>query len=211
MPRDPRDSSKILGEELTNEYVLYWARIQEDNAEGLVQIQVDALERWGALQIALEKDKEEAEFPLEVCFKIFDDYFFLGSLSQYTKVKWARDTLANSHWDGLTNIHRQTILSRQPRLHIAIKRRNDMRGIAALRENMDTLLHEMVHAFLMIYSVRTVDIEGITGHGPCWVKVAAAIAAEANRSFGGWCEPWDLGIMESCCSEVEAQEGLSRR
>ena len=56
---------KYMGKELASEYVLYWTRIQGDDGEGLVQIQVDALERWGSFQVALEKEKEETELPLE--------------------------------------------------------------------------------------------------------------------------------------------------
>ena len=198
-----RTPPRYVCDELTSEFVKYWRNIQEENGEELVQIQVDALKRWCALQRGLQ-EKEEAAFPLEFCFQIFDDYLFLGSLGHYTKVKWVPDTPANSHWDGFTNIDRQNIFSRQLKIRIMVKRQN-------VWDNINTLLHEMVHAFLMIYSVYTVDTEGITGHGPCWVEVAVAIAAEANRSFGGWCDPWDLGIRESYHSEVEAQEQLVRR
>ena len=94
-----------------------------------------------------------------------------------------------------------------------------------IQDVVDTLLHEMTHAFLMIYAVfvpssgakrTSMETEGLTGHGPRWVTVAVAVAAEADRSLGGEWDRWDLEIAEARFEEREAlrrsycREGLDR-
>ena len=206
---------KYVCEDLASEYAKYWTGIQEDGIEGLEEIQSDALTRWHAFQFNLGGNIKQDPLPLDFFVTAFDDYFFLGSLGQYIKVRVADESPTNSNWVGLTTSRNRYTLSGPPEIQIELKRLPDQLWTRELiQEFLDTLLHEMSHAFLMIYSTpagylgschrRIVETEGLTGHGPCWVKVAAAIAAEADRSLGGCWDKWDLKIADSCCLEREA-------
>ena len=208
--------TKYISEELAGEYAKYWAKIQEDNGEGLEEIQRNALNRWHAFWLVFEEKIEQPSIPLDFFIEVFDDYFFLGSLSPYIKVKLADETPANSTWAGLTTRKRQCVLSGPPEIQIELKALPIQSLTQELIQDfLDTLLHEMSHAFLMIYSTplglpgswrfpRIVETEGLTGHGPCWVKVAAAIEVEAHRSLGGSWDKWDLEITGSWYLEEEA-------
>lgn len=208
---------RYVCEELTTEFANYWTKIQEDDNEGLEEIQLSALIRWHAFRFKFGKSTEEQPLPLDFFVDIFDDYFFLGALRQYIKVKLADDTPANSGWVGITKRKESCISSATREIQIEVKRQpNQLWTHKLVQEYLDTLLHEMIHAFLILYSApvasqgchhRTVETEGLTGHGPCWVKVAAAVAAEADRSLGVLWHKWDLGIASARLSE----EGALRR
>ena len=167
----------------------------------LDQVQRDALMRWRANETERRREKEGYTFPLDFYFEIFDDYFFLGSLRQYTKVAWAHNTPANIDWVGLTKVNSRFVTPGPLEILIQVKRQDDqLRNREIVGECLDTLLHEMVHAFFTIYSVSAMEIMetvGLTGHGECWVRVATVIAAEANRSFGESWDQWELGIADA--------------
>ena len=193
--------SKYVCEDLTSEFVKYWTRIPEVGEAELDQVQIDALMRWRASQTDRTETKEVYAFPLDFYFEIFDDYFFLGSLRQYTKVSWAPNTPANIDWLGFTKINSRFMTTGPLEVLIQVKWQDDrLRNRDFVAECLDTLLHEMIHAFFMIYSVRAMETEvltGLTGHGPCWVRVATVVAAEANRSFGEMWDQWELGIANA--------------
>lgn len=208
--------TKYVCEELASEYARYWTRIREDGGEGLEETQLDALTRWHAFRFDIGEEIEQHPLPLDFFVEVFDDYFFLGSVRQYIKVEIADASPANSTWAGLTTSKNRDSLSDPPEIQIQLKRLpNQLWTRQLIQEFLDTLLHEMVHAFLMTYSStaeymgkwpyrRIAETEGVTGHGPCWVKVAAAIAAEADRSLGGCWDKWELKIADSCYLEREA-------
>ena len=196
---EPRDiPSRYACEDLTREFVKYWTRLPEGGEAELDQVQRNALTRWRASQTDLREEKEGYRFPLNFFFEIFDDYFFLGSLRQYTRVVWAHNTPANSEWVGLTKINGRSMTPEPLEILIQVKRQGDqLRNRDIIRDCLDTLLHEMVHAFFMIYSVSAMETEGLTGHGLCWVQVATVIAVEANRSFSELWDKWELGIADA--------------
>ena len=196
---EPRDiPSRYACEDLTSEFVKYWTRLHERSEAELDQIQIDALMRWRASRTDHREEKEGYAFPLDFYFELFDDYFFLGSLRQYTKVAWAHNTPANVEWVGFTQINRRSMTPGPLEILIQVKRQDDqLLNREIIRECLDTLLHEMIHAFFMIYSVSARETEGLTGHGLCWVQVATVIAAEANRSFGELWDKWELGIANA--------------
>lgn len=208
--------TRYICEELVSEYASYWTRVQDDDGEVLQEIQLSALTRWRTFKFELGKSTEAHPLPLDFFVQIFDDYFFLGALGPYIEVKMADDTPANSGWVGITKKKRHFTSSAPPEIQIELKRQpHQLWTRTRIQESLDTLLHEMTHAFLMIYSApeafleyfryrRLVETEGLTGHGPCWVRVAAAVAAEADRSLGGMWEMWSLGITNALLSEKAA-------
>ena len=209
--------TKYVCEELAAEYAMFWTKIREGSGEGLEEIQKDALARWHACRFQLGVSTDKYPLPLDGLVGVFDDYFFLGSLSRYIAVKVTDETSANSAWVGLTTRKVKSIPpSGQPHILIELKRLPDRLWTRELVQDfLDTLLHEMSHAFLLVYSSpgeylgswpcrRVVETEGLTGHGPCWVVVAKAIAAEADRSLGRVWDKWELKIADSCCLEREA-------
>ena len=214
----PVTPTKYVCEELTGEFVKYWTKIREAEGEGLEEIQLNALRRWHDFRSRFRTSMEENALPLDLLFGIFDDYFFLGALRQYTDVVCAENTPADSDWVGIARWKRACEPLAPPTVRIEIKRLPSQflaRWTRQLVQDfLDTLLHEMIHAFLMLYSAspadpleshrRAVETEGLTGHGPCWVKVAAAVAAEADRSLVGFRERWELGIASSRLEEREA-------
>ena len=225
-PRDCEDAEERLEptlvlttyacEELTNQFVKFWAKIKEDDGHGLEDIQINALARWHALRFEWRKSIEEYPLPLDAFVEIFDDYFFLGALRPYTEVKLADDTQENFGWAGITaSSRKRKTPSEPPHKEIRLKPpSSQLWNLAGTQRFLETLLHEMTHAFVQIYSGGPVEIlgcnrkiaetTGLTGHGPCWVKVAAAIGAEANRSLGGlWCK-WDLGVEKARSTEKKA-------
>ena len=209
---------KYVCEELTGEFVKYWKQIGQDNGQGLETVQLNALKRWNAFRSRSPKSIEENALPLDFLFGTFDDYFFLGALRPYTDVDWAEDTPANSNWAGMTKSKKDGAPTAPPAIRIEIKRLPSQRRARWTRrlvqDALDTLLHEMIHAFIMLYAAlpvepsecyrRTAQTEGLTGHGPCWVEIAAAVAAEADRSLVGFWEKWELGIADSEFQEMEA-------
>ena len=215
--------TKYVCEELAAEYARFWTRIREEGGVGLEEIQKNALARWHACRFPLGVSTVRYPLPIGFLVVVFDDYVFLGSLRRYTTVKVTDETHANSGWVGLTTGKMESIPSRPPQIQIELKKLPDQRWTRELvQDSVDTLLHEMSHAFLMIYSSpgghlgnwpgrRVVETEGLTGHGPCWVVVAEAIAAEANRALGEVWNKWDLNIAESCCLEREALRELWMR
>ncbi len=207
---------KFVCEELTSEFAKYWKTVQEDDGKGLEGIQLNALDRWHAFQFKFGESTENHPLPHDFFVEMFDDYFFLGSLRQYIEIEMVDETPENSDWKGISKSKRQRVFSGRPEIQIEVKRPpNQLWNRNLTQEFLDTLLHEMAHALLMIYSStaefignwhypRVVETEGLTGHGPCWVRVAAAIAAEADRVLGGQWDRWDLGIANACVSEREA-------
>lgn len=133
------------------------------------------------------------------------------------------ETTANSGWLGRTKEKRQNVSSGPPEILIELKRLSKQLWTRELiQEFLDTLLHEMIHAFLIIYGApeesleccpyrRIVETEGLTGHGPYWVKVATMVAMEADRALGGLWHKWDLGISNARLSEKEALRKLHDR
>ena len=175
----------------------------------LDQVQIDALMRWRASQTDRREAKGGYAFPLDFYFEIFDDYFFLGSLRQYTKVVWAANTPANIEWVGFTKANSAFVTPGPLEVLIQVKWQDDqLRNREFVGECLDTLLHEMIHAFFMIYSVSAMETEGLTGHGDCWVRVATVVAAEANRSFGELWDRWELGIANARLLEGKALREL---
>lgn len=213
--------TRYICEELTSEFANYWTQIQDHNGEGLQQTQLDALTCWHAFQFKFGRCTEQYPLPLDLFVGIFDDHFFLGALRQYTIVEWVDVQPANSAWAGITKRNRKVLSSEPPEIRIQVKRLPGRLWTHELvQEYLDTLLHEMTHAFLMIYSApadtlggyrRVLETEGLTGHGPCWVKFATAVAAEADRSLGGLWGKWDLGISDAYLSEREAWEEFHDR
>ena len=223
-PRDCKDAEECLEptvvpegyaiEELTSEFVKFWAKIKEDDGDGLEDIQKFALERWHALRFEWRKSIAAYPIPLDSFFEIFDDYFFLGSLRPYTEVMWMEDTQENLYWAGTTKSKTRNTSSEPPHMEIRLKPPvSKLWGRAATQFLLATLLHEMTHAFLRIYrgpekllgiNRKIAETSGLTGHGPCWVKVATAIAEEADRALGGSWQWWDLGVRMSRAEEWKA-------
>ena len=205
--------SKYPCEDLTSEFVKYWTRLPEMGEAELDQVQRDALMRWRASKTERRQEEEGYTFPLDFYFEIFDDYFFLGSLRQYTKVAWAHSTPANIDWLGRTMINNRFNIPGPLEILIQVKRQDDrLRNREIVGKCLDNLLHEMIHAFFTIYSVsalETMPTVGLTGHGECWVRVATVIAAEANRSFGELWDQWELGIADARLQEEEALRGVA--
>ena len=201
--------SKYACEDLTTEFVKYWTKLPEMGETELDQVQIDALMRWRGSQTDRREAKEGYAFPLDFYFEIFDDYFFLGSLRQYTKVLWAYNTPANIEWVGHTKTKSSFMTPGPLEVLIQVKRQDHrLRDREIVGECLDTLLHEMIHAFFMIYSVSAMETEGLTGHGEFWVRVATVIAAEANRSFGEVWDQWELGIANARLVERKALTDL---
>ena len=215
--------TKYACEELATEFAKYWTDIREGNGEGLQEIQRGALERWHAVRFELGISTEQHPLLLDFFVDVFDDYFFLGSLRQYLTVKIVDGSFANPSWAGLTKGAKRSILSGSPEVQIKLKRLPDQLWTRELIQDfLDTLLHEMSHAFLMIYTSpvgdsgrceyrRVVETEGLTGHGPCWVKVAGAVAAEADRSLGRVWDKWELKIGKSCRLEKKTVSKRGKR
>ncbi|CAF9941517.1 hypothetical protein IMSHALPRED_002765 [Imshaugia aleurites] len=190
-------------------FVLGETKKQHGDGDGLREIQLDALKRWHAFQFELGKRSEESPLPLDFFLEIFDDYFFLGTLRPYTKVRLVDRTRRNLGWIGLTTSKRQYLIEGRREIQIKLKRLPDQLWTRDLVQDLlDTLLHEMTHAFLMLHSTpprflgitryrSLVETEGLTGHGPCWLKVATAVQVEADRSLGEAWDKWELKIQRS--------------
>lgn len=114
--------NKYVCEDLAGEYAKYWAKIREDNGEGLEEIQRNAMNCWHAFWFDFGERTEQPSLPLDFCVKVFNDYFFLGSLRPYTNVKLADESPADWTWVGLITSKRQCMLSGPPEIHIELKR-----------------------------------------------------------------------------------------
>lgn len=94
--------------------------------------------------------------------------------------------------------HRATIFIKRPLLHHA--------GWTKLlvKEVLQTLLHEMIHALFNVYECRCASCTtaenravntGVSGHGPNWRELGMAVQEEAERMFeGGWELDLDAGL-----------------
>ena len=210
-------------EELTTEFANYWTKIQDDK-EKLEKIQLHVLSRRQAFRFAsLGKNTESHPLLLDIFLEIFDNSFFLGALRPYIEIDYADDTPANSAWVGNTERKRKYGSSAPPEIQIQIERPPKQLWTRRLMQrSLDTLLYEMAHAFFFIYTApmgvlgfccyrRLVQTEGLTGHGPFWVKVATTIAAEADWSLGGLWGKWSLGISKGLLCERAAPRDLHDR
>lgn len=83
-------------QDLAIDYLAFWDSRKE---QGLQKIQEEALVRWRSLEfVEIGTDVSEDPFPLGVCLSIFDDLFFLGALSRYTKAGWTSQIPRPTAW-----------------------------------------------------------------------------------------------------------------
>jgi len=132
---------------------------------------------------------------------IFEDLFFFGSLADRCTISWA--TLG-PHILGQTSLPPG---ASRCDIELDIKFTRDSAFDTILL--LSTLIHEMCHAFLLIYAC---DVSGCrekrahsgeTGHGSAWEAMAVAVDRTALRAFS--MNP-DLGI--SYCTSLEGDSTL---
>ena len=140
---------------------------------------------------------------------MYDDYFFCGALHGRVDVVWVDDCPKKGYTvDAAGPRHRATISIKRPGAEHTIWTRR------LVRESLQTLLHEMIHALFNVYECRcaactTVEHQasntGVpgSGHGSNWRELGQAVQEEAEKMFGGFDERWDLDVGRWSGSHVE--------
>jgi len=116
---------------------------------------------------------------------IFDNLFFLGTLKGRVKVTASGKPSKKVYGYARTD-------SKYPdRAKIVVNTLYDD-GYGRIIKHVATLLHEMIHAFLLIYMARTYywlparfnNGRGYTGHGSAWHDIAYALEQAVTRLMG---------------------------
>jgi hypothetical protein len=158
--------------------------------KNLSQNQQSALAEYKQQQIykRLSSNKFRDEDVIRVYFDFFDELFYCGSLKKYCKVKLSSlsiKKLADLKW-------RAFFWGSPPKAHlvrvvIRIFRRDVITDNMTRRIfYLGSLLHEMTHAFLELYSCWHSSCRlclqhlGPTGHGFAWQDIAYAVEKAAN-------------------------------
>ncbi|CAG8980840.1 hypothetical protein HYALB_00003769 [Hymenoscyphus albidus] len=128
---------------------------------------------------------------LEVYFRIFDNLFFNGTLENLCSVSLTR----NQHFVPLGQIGppkttSQFAMGIEIRDLLAFPRRWEVFPLREwLASYIETLLHEMLHAFFMIYSCPCTSCNvtnksaqglGLAGHGESWLRAALQLELAAK-------------------------------
>lgn len=140
---------------------------------------------------------------LRFLFEIFDDYFFCGVLSEWTRVTWVGFDRNNSSVVGSADDD-PALPGPYGLIKIANWRSVQPGGPSAIMKTLNTLLHEMVHSMLNTFTCRcrcASQTSGFTGHGPLWEKLARALEQELKHKFAGYGE-WDLNIENALGREI---------
>ncbi len=144
-------------------------------------------------------------------FELFDIALFrglLGAKSRTTVV--VRQALYGNEGVTLLTLDDDQL---HPTVEVTLKR-----GLLTLKKNLQTLLHEMVHAVMGIYHCHCVECLrspdrardlGLTGHGEEWVSLARAVEAAANKLTDGLFS-FDLAIDSGVALENEERAKASR-
>jgi hypothetical protein len=139
-------------------------------------------------------------------FNVFNDYFFCGTLRS-TNIQWVdHQSMTEIDWLGETSIVEDdasqaiAYIRLEPGIHDS-QSSNVSLGI------LGTLLHEMVHAMIELYSCScccAINSKGVMGHGAAWMRLGQAVEACADKAFPE-AGKWDLGVQftdPSYCREV---------
>jgi len=119
--------------------------------------------------------KMEDEKDLGFFLKLYDDDFFFGTLSQWTRVEFV-DERENRPKYGFMKDDPEKLA---PHVLISIvRRKHSTYGTRDVtEETLRILLHEMAHAMIEVFRCRchcSASTGGITGHGPSWLKLGVA-------------------------------------
>jgi hypothetical protein len=118
-----------------------------------------------------------------IYLSIFDELFFFGSIGRRCTITWSSL--------GPCTLGRCTPIQYGLETHCIIELDIKFTGDVVSDKNLllETLLHEMCHAFLEIYACHASECflerehGGVTGHGRAWEMVATAAQNTANRNF----------------------------
>jgi hypothetical protein len=152
------------------------------------QRQVTALDRFenGSVRQYLRDDQCFSQEAFAAFFEVFDDLFFFGSLRERVTFRIVPLTgNQQSTIPALTKPVRVIVTDGTTEMHIEIQ----ITTINEVNELLGILLHEMCHAFFLIYSCNVDNcmnrFENCAkdGHGIAWQKVAAAIEKYARQKL----------------------------
>lgn len=151
---------------------------------------------------------------------LFDDMFFFGSLFQRCHGRICHATGNNIHIKGQTTRGTRyklkwldRLLDRETPLEVEITvfRDEDTNRPRRLKGYLETLLHEMCHAFFDLYGCRfdgcynVWEKQGAKGHGHAWQDIALAVEiAAADKNLLGL--SLDLGRKNSLAVEMVYEE-----
>lgn len=131
---------------------------------------------------------------------IFDDLFFFGSLKERCTVSLKS---LDDHTSGYSNVRIHDNGGDTCTIYI------DMKGSGDVKKLLGTLAHEMVHAFIRLFSCLADECDwerhGRTGHGRTWEVIARAIERSVNADFGLGI---DLGIGYNVKCEGTSSETI---
>ena len=189
----------------------YSANQIADAFEGIIsghmefEIKKQALQRWELLREELfDEPLRETEFDLEDAFSVLDDFLFLGALRDRCNVQWVDEGTSGWHQHKSGWFEKAEVTNRGPTQWIHIVRPT-VDKIRSVQDILAILMHEMCHAIFAFRCVchrcscplNQINGEGLSGHGPSWVKLIRSIEESANRhlltddpiQLSGWAGP----------------------
>ena len=192
---------------ITFEAFEYSANQLADGFESIIQGHMDseikssALARWNELLPDLLDGSvwRDAEFDLMDPFYILDDFLFMRALQHRCRVEWV-DECQEGHprkWVGWCKVAVAT--NRGPRCVISLVRPT-VNKPRKTEDILATLMHEMCHALFAFrcycYCCRCplnkMNGEGLSGHGPSWVKLRRCVEKTASLYLYTMNEPVSL-------------------
>lgn len=162
----------------------------------LQPLRKNAQKRWSMRWIEYDglKLDQRGVADLRFYFDVFNDYFFCGTLSS-TNVCWGdADRMDGAHQLGYTSLFENGQFEDIADIRLRRSKINVFYYSDVNLGILSTLLHEMTHALITLYTCScccAINTEGVLGHGTSWLRLGQAIESEANRVFPE-AGKWDL-------------------
>lgn len=145
---------------------------------------------------------------IELYFDFFSEYFFGGTLSRSDNVnlEWAdHQMMPEEECVGATSYSwsQSGLFEDAVRIQLREPDKNDHGTPNASLNILRTLLHEMTHAMIVLFSCScccSINHQGVEGHGASFMRLARAIEFHAQKAFPRVGE-WDLGLKVSFGNE----------
>lgn len=76
--------TRYVCEDLTSEFAKYWAKVQEDDGEGLEEIQLKALDRWNGFRFNFGRSTDDYPLPLSL---FVDNLMIISFSARYANTR----------------------------------------------------------------------------------------------------------------------------
>jgi hypothetical protein len=126
---------------------------------------------------------DETDALTQWLFEHLKDIFFFGALKK-PSILWTAEldsTILGDTNTGLSDGHELCNIRLHPTLRGQIRSEFIRKGQSLAEERFRTILHELLHGFLMQYACHQCHVDNHCCHGRAWQRIAKAIEEESLR------------------------------